>query len=306
MANSYINAVNEDAFGKLEYDLDTANSVWKDSLGSMASAGVTSFVTGGLNAVTATDGLGEKLNSKLFDMKNIQKFNTVAAKVAGGLTEYAINGETTFNILTAVDLGLIDLGEQTLKTESDMRFASLFKDNLLSNFTEKTDVGLFELKFGKENGIRGKAFSQSGTILGVKEISAAMQGMHDQTKIVGAKTAAIFGNKKDITTLNVVNGMSYLEDNYSRALAGEIWSDKLKVKYSDLGTDENGNIIRGSYHHGDNFISVTDAFLGNTKEDVSNICPRRHPLQRQSIRRNCPYAGEYNIFADGRIVQNKI
>jgi hypothetical protein len=90
--------------------------------------------------------------------------------------------------------------------------------------------------------------------------------LSDSAKILGAKTAALFGANEAVSTLNVVNKLSYSMDAQNQTLAGEIWSRKKKVTYGDW-RDEYGNRVSGMTNRNNpDEILLSDALLGGGRE----------------------------------------
>ncbi len=246
VATNAINSVNIKD-GKLDFDGKsfTKSLYSKDTIAGALSSGVNVAVTSGAQNFLLTDGNGIELTDNVFNTNALNTMAGLTGNAAAALTEYAISGHTTVNLINTSMFGL--------KTKD-------LKTGTLSTMHK----GLFAVTFDSEEGV-SSTISSAGFDMNLGNIATAMNGLHDITKITSTKVSSAFGGKEQISTLNAVNMLGYTNSNLNVSLANDIWQDRLGVEYGDTGDDY------GNYTIGDSKIRLSDQLLGGGKEGSAKL-----------------------------------
>jgi hypothetical protein len=239
--NSAVNAIQWDGDG-LTWNRDVFDAGFNAGLQG-AAVGMTTSLTSGLLEQT---NLGSKLEKVLGfnsgQIEDMQTFNKTIGGLAGQGVNYALGGDFTMNALNL----------------------SMLKINVGG---ERLEGGLFEVRFGRE-GV-STAIGAGGVDMSLGTLIDSAGGFVSSARIGGAKVASLFGNERDLSTINSINYLGYTDDANTE-LARKIWEGKIKATYKDLGVDKNGNIKLGEFNRNNkDEIFLSESLLGNKDKELS-------------------------------------
>lgn len=223
--NTAINSIYINEDGGLDFNSDAFSSSMKKM--STWSSVVSSGITGGMNALTKTDAIGNALSGNVFYNEGIQRFNSLTGSLAASGLEYLVDGETSFNVLNVADL--FDM------FGSEYKEKKIGKDGKVSYSSAST--GLLEIKVNKDKGVSA-AVGRGGTDVSLLHTLQAVAGASESTKLIKTKVAGALGDKEALSNLNVENGLGYTNDPVAISLARDIWKGRIKLQY-DV-TEEDG------------------------------------------------------------------
>ncbi|HOZ71642.1 MAG TPA: hypothetical protein PK179_03910 [Spirochaetales bacterium] len=237
--SSGINAVYWGENG-LDFNDDAFASGIKGGFVSAATGMASSITSGSLGQWNLQDGNGIGLSSKIFTTEDIGRFNEFAGGLAGQGLNYALTGETTFNL-----------------ANFDMFGMQGVNGNRVSS-------GLLELHLGK-NGM-SMNLGTGGMDASIGAIAASLSGLSETAKIGRSKIAAIFGQQEGLSTLNAVNLLGYTNDGFDEDLGRSIWSGRIRARYGDTGSDW------GRYDsEAPDSILLSDRLLGGGTEEAAKL-----------------------------------
>ena len=217
----------------------------RDTIAGALSAGVNVAVSSGTQNFLTKDGNGYDLTEKVFNTEALKTFSGLTGNAAAALTEYAISGKTTVNLINTSMLGLTTPG--------------------IEGKREIMQKGLFAVTFDRDKGSSG-AISTAGFDMNFGKIATAMNGLHDITKITSAKISNAFGKNQDISTLNAVNMLGYTYSKENQSLANDIWNNKKKVEYVKMEDK-----ILGRADEQNNTIYISDKLLAGGIEGSAQL-----------------------------------
>ena len=240
-ASSAINSVYLTSDGHLAFDAENfSKSLYSREILAGAVSGMAGrVVSQGLGTYLTIDGNKMELNEKVFNLKGINSFSSIAGSGTASLVEYGITGKTTINLLNTGIFGLTDLKGKEL------------------------NKGLFEMTFSKNKGISGRIGS-GGNDMNIASVLTAFGGVRDALKITDAKVSSLFGKQEKISTMNAINMLGYTGFNDNIRLANDIWDDRLSVNYADTRGDW------GNYKDGE-AINISQTLLGGGAEDSAKL-----------------------------------
>jgi hypothetical protein len=224
------------------YSSEAFTSSFKAGLVSSAVSMTSTFATGALGQVNLFNGTGDTLRGDVFNTQDIQKFNKMAGGLVGQGVNYALGGDFTVNVLNLSMLGIDIKGE-------------------------RLESGLFEVRFGRD-GV-STAIGTGGVDMSYGALIAGIGGLSSTARIGGSKVAALFGNYRGISTIDAINYLGGT-GKANNELARNVWTGKVKAKYKDLGTDEEGNERLGLFDpEKGNEILLSKSLLGNKDKGLS-------------------------------------
>jgi hypothetical protein len=122
-------------------------------------------------------------------------------------------------------------------------------------------IGLLEMRLGGKDGF-SMGIGSGGTDVSFGTVAAAMAGLKDAGKVIGAKLS---GNIESISTLNAVNMLGWTGNDLNQKTAKDIWDGDLKVTYGDIGDEY------GEYKIGSDGVTISKAMLGGGKEGSAKL-----------------------------------
>ena len=131
-----------------------------DTWSGVITSGAGSLVTNSLNLATIGDNGVKVTGFSSMNVSDMRQLNGVIGSLATNGLEYAINGETTFNILNIADFGINALIDKKFGTPNGPK--------------ANASVGLLEINIGK-NGLKTRLGS-GGTNMSVTTVASAVRG----------------------------------------------------------------------------------------------------------------------------------
>ena len=238
VATSAINAFNiqYDEYGNalgLGWSGDAFNAGVQGGLISAATSMTSTFTSGALGVIDLYGRNSGALNSLLYNTKGIGELNNLIGGLAGQAINYSMTGEMGFNLLNLSMFGIPGADGKT-----------------------PLSLGLLELHVGK-NGILGK-LGTGGLDVSIGTSMAALSGIGDALSIMKAKTSALFGDMRAISTIDSSNMMSY-NGGRDLDLARSIKNGKIKVQYGKI---DGG----GMYDVNTGVVTITEELLGGDRQ----------------------------------------
>ena len=220
-------------------------------------------VQGGIGSLAGdfftTDGTNWGLEENIFNTGALRGAASLTGNLSGALTEYAMSGRTSLNLLNMSMFNLEDA-----------------KGGRLSG-------GLLQLNLGGGGNLFN--IGQGGWSTSIDTIAAAMGGLDEIRRVSRAKIAG-----EGSHALGVLNMVNYQATGGDYRLARDIWNRNIKVAFEDLG-----KTAYGLYRHREtpDTIVVNQRYNTNDREDAAVLASAgSHEGQHLYDRRNLEYTTE--------------
>ncbi len=246
VVSSAINSLDFEAMFKGK-DFFNEKAFNKGAFGEGAMAGVAAgmagqFVSGQLGEWNLKSSSGIEFTgvSGAFDIKALENFNSTLGGLASTGVKYAMTGNATVNLL---NMGM---------------------------FTERSNIGLFELSFGKD-GVHG-AIGMGGTDLNVGKLVSSLNGLAQTARITELKT----GNMSDRAALEIIAAFDNTDNPYNHELARRLFDEVASLQIGSGKETIDGKTVEylGKFNENENgsTIVISEALLGDqTMEEYAKI-----------------------------------
>ena len=220
-------------------------------------------VQGGIGSLAGdfltTDGTNWGLQENIFNTDALRGAASLTGNLSGALTEYAMSGRTSLNLLNM----------------------SMF--NIESAKGGRLSGGLLQLNLGGGGNLFN--IGQGGWSTSIDTIAAAMGGLDEIGRVSRAKIAG-----EGSHALGVLNMVNYQATGGDYRLARDIWNRNIKVAFEDLG-----RTAYGLYRHKKtpDTIVVNQRYNTNDREDAAVLASAgSHEGQHLYDRRDLGYTTE--------------
>ena len=214
-----------------------------------------------------TDGTNLVLDNNTFNTSALQGAASLTGSFSGALTEYAMSGKTTLNLLNMSMFNLKGVGDTTVSG------------------------GLLELNIG--GGRNLFSIGQGGYNANIGTIANTIAGFGEIDRIARAKVAG-----KGSHALGLLNTVNYQSWGGDYGLAEDLWKGRIKLAFEDLG-----ETAYGLYRHREtpDTIVLNQRYNTNDREDAAVLASAgSHEGRHLYDRRYHGYTTEAGAHSSGK------
>ncbi|MBN1837243.1 MAG: hypothetical protein JW820_15410, partial [Spirochaetales bacterium] len=234
----------------------TEDAFGRQALASFAGVVGGTLVSSSLGKLDLQDCNDVRLSPMVFRVEQIEAFNALAGGAVSAGLEYAVGGETTFNLLNFRDIARL-AGWDWFRGSGGQ---GPHTGSWLSH-------GLLELHIGSEGA--NLSVGQGGADVSLSALVASAGGFAESLGVAGFKIDGSEGR----STLNAVNLLGYSSSSDNLMLARSVFERSIVVEYSSVGAVPGGvPEARGYVNQGDldSFV-IARELLGGALENSAQL-----------------------------------